>query len=205
MKILRLRTRLHSAQQTAGWSLIEVVLAASLAGVVIIKSLTMMQLTSEVSNAQSDVLILEDQARLVMNRIGLALMGTDRDTLIPTIESIHTSGVEYKFSLGVESGAVVWSDIERISLEGAGDSVQWFENPGLPQERHVVWSNLVQPLLEGELPNGIDDNGNGLIDEEGLSFVLDNEAVVIRLTLRTTNPEGTPLLRTVESIVTCRN
>ena len=90
MRLLRPRTQLRSARQAAGWSLVEVVLAASLAGVVIVKSLAMMQLTSDVSNAQSDVLILEDQARLVMNRIGLALMGTDRDTLIPTIEAIHT-------------------------------------------------------------------------------------------------------------------
>lgn len=189
-----------------GWTLLEALIATVLGTLVIAKSVTMMKLSGEVTDAQSEAMILEDNARLVMNRIGVALMGADREQLIPTIEELHSSGVRYRFSLGVDvDGTVQWSDEEKISLEEAGSSVQWFQSPEMPEERRVVWTNLVQPLLEGEVMNGIDDNGNGLVDEEGLSFVLDGDAVRIRLSLQRPGSQGEPLIRSIESVVTCRN
>ena len=45
----------------------------------------------------------------------------------------------------------------------------------------------------------------GLIDEDGLSFVLDGDRVVIRLTLRRPEVGGRTVVQTVESVVTIRN
>ena len=69
----------------------------------------------------------------------------------------------------------------------------------------MVWSNLVRPFLEGELQNGIDDNGNGLIDEKGLSFVVWKNSVTIRLTLGRQVEGGDWINETVVTTVTCRN
>ena len=41
----------------------------------------------------------------------------------------------------------------------------------------------VREFLEGEIPNGKDDNGNGRVDERGLCFVLEGEILRILLTL----------------------
>jgi hypothetical protein len=83
------------------------------------------------------------------------------------------------------------------------NQVTWFENPGAPQERRVVWSNLVRDLLEGEEVNGIDDNANGLIDEDGLSFTVDGSRITVRLSLGTTGRgEET---KSVETTISCRN
>ena len=80
----------------------------------------------------------------------------------------------------------------------------WSRNPETNEEVRVVWTSLVSPYLEGEIPNGMDDNGNGLIDEKGLSFVVDRNAVTIRLTLDQL-VDGRMVTKTVQTTVTCRN
>ncbi len=69
----------------------------------------------------------------------------------------------------------------------------------------VVWNGItlceVAPFLEGEIPNGMDDNGNGLIDERGLSFTFDRHSVRIRLTTQA-RVDGELRVQTVETTVT---
>ena len=60
-------------------------------------------------------------------------------------------------------------------------------------------------LLEGELPNGIDDNGNGLIDEPGFSIDFEGRAVNVRLSLERRGATGRNILRTAETRVRLRN
>ncbi|MCZ6597746.1 MAG: hypothetical protein O7B99_08925, partial [Planctomycetota bacterium] len=86
-----------------------------------------------------------------------------------------------------------------------GQKVVWKQNPGTPEERRVAWCNTVRPFLGGELMNGIDDNGNGLIDENGLSFTVDRNAVWIRLSLERMSKDGSTVTESVETVVTCRN
>ena len=90
-------------------------------------------------------------------------------------------------------------------MEEAKHRVYWSQNPGAENERRVIWTSLVAPYLEGELPNGIDDNGNGLIDEKGLNFVVDRNAITIRLTLERVLDGGEIVSKTVDTTVTCRN
>jgi hypothetical protein len=192
----------------AGWTLIEVVLAATLTVGVVTKAAFVVHSALGLAGVEGASMHYEDQARRVMERIQLAIMGSDRDTLFPEIEEIHSKSIRYNFSLGLEDGAVVWSAPEEIRLApgaGAEGAVEWRENPGAADERRAVWTSLVSPLLEGELVNGVDDNGNGLIDEDGLSFVLEGDRVVIRLTLRRPEVDGRTVTETVESIVYCRN
>ena len=68
----------------------------------------------------------------------------------------------------------------------------------------MVWSSLVRPLLEGEIQNGKDDNGNGLIDEQGLTFVIDGRAIRMRLTIGR-DGESVTHERTVAASVVPRN
>jgi hypothetical protein len=63
----------------------------------------------------------------------------------------------------------------------------------------------VRDFLEGELPNGVDDNRNGLIDESGLTFVIESGVVRVLLTLEREGRGGESLTYTRESVVHCRN
>jgi hypothetical protein len=193
----------------SGWTLIELLIAATLAVAIATKASLVVGDALSLAEVETASVHYEDQARRVLQRIELAVMGSDRDSLLPQVEEVHTNSIRYTFSLGVEDGEVVWSAPEEIRLldgTAAGrEAVQWRENPDAADERAVVWTNLVSPLLEGELENGADDNGNGLIDEDGLSFVLEGNRVVIRLSLRRPEVDGRLVEETVESVVTCRN
>lgn len=188
-----------------GWTLVEVSLVSLLMLGVVTKAAMLVQTALGLAGDETAGMHYEDQARRVIDQIALAVMGSDRGTLLPQIEELHSDRIRYTFSLGIEDGAVVWSEPEEIRLDDGKSKVEWRENPGAAEERRVVWTNLVSPLLEGEQQNGVDDNGNGLVDEDGLSFVLEGQRVVIRLTLRRPAEGGRTLVETVESVVTCRN
>ena len=175
----------------------------TLALVLFAKVAVVMRTSFKATADESSTMHLDDKAQQVIDSIALAIMGSDRGTLLPSIDDIHSTGMKYKFSLGIDNGEVVWSDQEEIELEQS--NVVWKENPDEAEERRVSWTTMVRPLLEGEVPNGLDDNGNGIIDENGLSFVLDGDSVLIRLTLERIDENGNASTRSVDARVTCRN
>ena len=77
----------------------------------------------------------------------------------------------------------------------------WIEDEGNPGERTKVICRRVRRMLEGEQPNGGDDNGNDLLDEPGLSFEVDTRVVTIRLSLEGLDPRGRLVTKTVETSV----
>jgi len=194
------------AARRAGFTLLEVTVAAALLSIVLVK------LTIVVSEAQKSHrnevgnMALEDRAHQVLDRIAYAVMGADRESLFPdNAAPLDQAKLKYKLSLGVEDGVTVWS-YETIGLDDdEQSSVYWAQNEDLPDERRVVWCNTVSDLLEDELLNGADDNGNAIADEKGLSFVLDGDSIIIRLTLQRRGDEGEPVQVSVETTVTCRN
>jgi hypothetical protein len=200
-----MKRSVRARSSRAGWTIIEVVLASVLMGTVMVKAAFLMKsalgLASDATASMHD----EDHARRVMDRIALAIMGSNRDQLVPGVEEVHNKRLRYNFSLGLEDGEMVWSDPEEIRLADTGREVEWRENPDELEERKVVWTNLVRPLLEGEEINGVDDNENGLIDEDGLSFVIEGDIVTIRLTLERTEIGGQVVPQTIETVVNCRN
>jgi hypothetical protein len=189
----------------SGLTLIETTIVAVLAVGIVAKIAFVVDAALGLASDQTASQHYEDQARRVLDRIALAVMGSDRETLLPQIEELHSDRIRYTSSLGVEDGEVVWSAPEEIRLDDGRTRIEWRENPDEAEERRVVWSNLVSPLLQGESVNGADDNGNGLIDEDGLSFVLEGSRIVIRLTLRRPEVDGRAVEQTVEAVVHCRN
>ena len=190
-----------------GFSLLEILLAIALLGILVQKAVMIVDGAMTVSSTGTLDTALDDQARLVLRRIAFAVMGSQRDSLDPAAEQpFDSSEIRYQVHLGIQDGEVVWSDPEKIAVSELDDSqLFWTRNPDAPEERRIVWTNAVAPFLEGELPNGMDDNGNGLIDEQGLSFVVERNAVTIRLTLERQGPDGQSFIKTVETTVTCRN
>jgi hypothetical protein len=190
----------------AGLSLVELIAVAALLGVLLLKLGLITDLASATVSHESSILLIEDQARIALDRVATALMGCDRETLAPVFTPGHTSELNYQYSLGFKDRAPVWSDPERIFQAGLESTdLVWMRSPDLPDERQVVWSRDLLPLLVGEELNGADDNGNGLVDEKGLSFEVKGNRVTIRLGLGQTLSDGQTTTRNLEATVTIRN
>lgn len=190
----------------AGFTLLEVVIALGL--VVLVVSNVVMALSSstkayEAGSSRGEV---EDQARRTLDRIALAVMGSSRAGLAPGQEfPLDTSSLTYQLNLGFEDGEAVWSEPERIEREVGPGQVTWKRNPGTAEQERVVWTNWVREFMAGEVFNGVDDNGNGLVDEKGLSFTLEASLVTIRITLEREGPDGNPITVALETQVDVRN
>lgn len=201
-----MRNRLQRRHRRGGFTLLELLMALALFAIMTVKIHYAMVAANQASTRSTRRIVVEDQARRVLQQIAVAVMGANRGTLIPdTVAPLSMSSMRFQVNLGIENGEVVWSDPEQVALDDATEQVFWSSNPDAANARRVVWSNLVTPFLEGELPNGMDDNGNGLIDEKGLSFEVDRNAVRIRLTLERITDDGESVMETVETTVTCRN
>jgi prepilin-type N-terminal cleavage/methylation domain-containing protein len=191
--------------RAAGFTLVETMIALALLGLVVVQVTMVFSSASKDTVKTAGVMNLEAQARRVLSLVAYAVMSADRAALFPDPESPNFSDeITYMVSIGVdEGGEVVWSDPESVGLNMT-TQVLWRQNPGEPEERRVAWCNAVRPFLEGELKNGVDDNGNGLIDERGLSFTLQEDLVTIRLSLGRSGKEGETVVD-VETAVTVRN
>lgn len=190
----------------SGMTAMELVLALALLAIIALKASMVLTSANEAQQQDSAIMALEDQARRALDQIAYAVMGSDRDSLIPDPESpIFSTSLRYSISLGVEDGEVVWDDPEEIGLSLDESQVIWRKNPGTAEELRVAWCNVVRPFLEGEIPNGTDDNGNGIVDENGLSFVVERDAVTIRLSVQRPGPQNQPISETVSTMVTVRN
>lgn len=187
-------------------TVIELCVSLTLLALVSVKGVMILRMTNESQVSETADMDLEDSARRLLDRIAYAIMGSTRDRLFPDPESpIFSDSVEYVVSLGVEDGEVVWSDPDRISLDDAGNRVSCREDLDTPNERETTWTNVARPFLEGELPNGIDDNGNGLVDERGLTFTLDGNSVHIEISMERPGADGKPITKSVRRSVTIRN
>jgi hypothetical protein len=150
--------------------------------------------------------VIDEQADLTMQRVSFALMGASAEALNPALTSPNsTQQIEYQTCIGFENGLPVLGDVERIEYLGEANTVVWRQNPGVVNERSVVWSQWVPTSLDGEVPNALDDNGNGLVDEPGLCFDSLGPKVNIRLTLSRKDSQGHLHKRTLVNTVTCRN
>jgi prepilin-type N-terminal cleavage/methylation domain-containing protein len=189
-----------------GYSLVELLAAIALVAIVGVKVFLLMSMRARTEVKQSTELVVEDQARRVMEQIVYSVMGAARERLTPYPESpLFSSQLRYQVALGVENGEVVWDDPQLLGLGAADNELVWRKRPFDPEELRVVWCRNVGPFLEGEIPNGVDDNGNGLTDEKGVTFTVDGNLVTVRLTLQRVDEHEQPFTRTMEMVIACRN
>lgn len=203
---MTVNTRTRSPR--SGFTLIEMMVAIALLGLVIGNVYMVLGDSSKAFGSQTAVFETETQARRTLDRIALAVVGASRSTLFQTpLAPSSTPELNFTTSQGLEDGEVLPGNPQRISLANADGfhEVTWAENPDTENERKSVWTKWASDFLEGETLNGADDNGNGLIDEKGLNFVLDGNSVLVQLTIARKGADGIWITRTLEARVTCRN
>jgi hypothetical protein len=151
-------------------------------------------------------MVLEGKGNRSLARVTRLLRAAERETLTPALSTPASAPtVDFRDCLGAEVGGVTFGETQRLRLDTADNTVEWIQDLGLASERTVVICRGVPDLLEGEVLNNLDDNANGLVDEAGLCFAFEDEAMTIRMTLESDLPGGASTPRTFEGRVFCRN
>jgi type II secretory pathway pseudopilin PulG len=197
----------------AAFTLIEAVVALALVALVIGNVYTILWGSSRAISTRSSDYEADVQARRALDRIAMALIGAHASSLYFTTEAPGSQAVlNFQENIGLQDQdhdgvtELALGAPERIArTNDAGGEITWFENPGTADERRVVWVKHVPDFGLGEEVNGLDDNGNGLIDEGGLAFVKEGRSLRIVLSLRRPQLAGGVIERQLETFVTCRN
>jgi len=213
----------HLAGKTAGFTLLEVVGSTSLLAVVAGAVALAMDSSSRAFRTGATAASLDSSTLRVMDELCKGLLATSKKNVSPTpVSPFSSSQLEFQRGVGTLDDAIVWGLLERIELQanpGEPDDDQdndgdgliderrivWITDPGGPKESERVLCSDVAEYLEGEVPNGLDDNGNGLIDELGLSFNHGDNGVTIQLTVQNLGPGGVMMERTVRKTNVFRN
>lgn len=129
-----------------------------------------------------------------------------------------SSTITYRERKGWTSGAPVWGDITTIAWESdPGDPQNGSDDDrdGIVDEGQVVIriaaaggeksavlvQNVANRLERENGGNGLDDNGNGLVDERGLSFDRVGPRLTIRLTVERVGPDKVRVLETAQTTI----
>ena len=134
---------------------------------------------------------------------------TEADTLEAVEDASNRRGEGYA------DGEMVWGEQRQLELqpEEALDGAD-NDDDGLVDEhrlvwtqgtRSVTWARGIRAQLEGEIPNDVDDNGNGMVDERGLCFRLDGDTLTIALSVETRDPDRRLVVRTATTAIRLRN
>lgn len=202
----------RAQQNRRGFTLLEMAVALVLFALVIGNVYTILGGTTKSMAARGATFEVDLQAERALTRIALAVIGSTSATIFATSESPgFQPSINYDEFIGMAdvngASVEVFSPPMRIAMtDDSGGEVSWFENPGEPAEKRVVWVKNIPQVALGEIAdNGIDDNGNGLIDETGLAFVKEGRTVRIVLSMRRPDGNGGFLECERETTVTCRN
>ena len=173
---------------------------------------------------------MEDDARLMVERIAsllteASLATVDGNSALGGIQQpiapAGSSEISFQPSQGTDgNGNLVLGNLQGVFWQmDAGESDNGIDDDGdgLIDEGQVFfgdaitistadWGYNVAEFLEGETAGDlIDNNGNGLVDERGLSFQLSGSAVIVRMTIQTTDDNGALMQATVQTTVVIRN
>jgi hypothetical protein len=181
------------------------------------------QMTSTASAATVFRTDLDQRAHRAVTRIVRELQDARLKTLMPEpIAPFGASTLSYVCAEVPDEETIVWGEYRRLELvPSATDPLDGRDNDhdgltdehvlrlvhdvGLISERTMVLVRNVAARLEGEAANALDDNGNGLIDEAGLSISVREGVLHVRLSLQGRDPKGNVATRTAETTVWPRN
>jgi hypothetical protein len=190
-----------------GFTILELAIACTVAVLMLAAVYAVTAESSDTARLGTTMAVLEGHASRALDRVARDLVAAGLETLDPP-DPLGAASLGFRKATGSDAGQVTWGPRESIGLRSyAGDrEVVWVRDVDDEDgPREIVLCGSVRGLAEGEAANGVDDNGNGLVDEEGLSFELSGRTLTIRLTLEARDRVGGVLTRTVSTSVKLRN
>ena len=199
-----MRARARHRRSRSGLTIVEAVVSVALLALVFSAFTLVVQAARRQQREGMQSLEIERTGNRVVDRIVGLLRYADATSFFPiAAPPLSSSTIGFQVVEGW-AGAPVVSGPQDLALSPDGRIV-WTLDAGLPTEQSVGLASGVPALLEGESANGVDDNGNGLVDEPGLCFARSGGVLLVRFTLQRTGAEGEDLVRTFEARVNPRN
>jgi prepilin-type N-terminal cleavage/methylation domain-containing protein len=223
----------RSGRGESGFSLIEVTVATSILVVLVGLVTSSVNQAGKVGQMTAYRAALRSQARSALERIARLVRDSGPSHLtansgnITAGSSLGSSSITFYRATGWSGGALTWSgaytvawvsapgEIDNDGLDNDGnglidDGIIQVTEPDASNVAHTYTLATGCPKLalgEGQdvglSANGVDDNGNGLVDEAGLSFVYDStyaNVLTIRISLAHRAPDTTDIVE--ESVAT---
>lgn len=211
----------------AGYSLVELAVAVTLLVIVLGLPALILGTSSRAYHTSTTAGEVDLRARRALDVIAarLASSALGQIPAAGTGAGFPHSTLTYRVATGYDfdTDETDWAPDERLELQPEpGDPVDGADNDGdglidehrlvlirdlgLATERTQVLCTRVARSLEGELPgNGIDDNGNGFVDEAGLMIAFEGERVLLALTVERRDLFRAPIVHTARRSVALRN
>lgn len=197
---------IRSNRSRAGFTLLEILITITLAAILMASLSTAFRSTGGTFRTVTSAMNLQVQGNRAMRDIANGLRWADRDSLsVVPASPFFATEVEFVINNGFQDTATTWSDPLEIRFDPALGEVIWTENPNLAGERTIDRVRFVAPLQAGEIANGLDDNGNGLVDEPGFCMTLEGDVLTLNLTLQGEDGAGIMLTRSFTTRIYCRN
>lgn len=210
-------------RREAGMSLIEVSVASGIVSVLLFAATSVANRSFTAAQNMDRASDLERKGQTAMETICAALTDAGRTTLNPLpLTPYGSSSLSFRPAAGYTAGTVTWKDpcvIEwRSSAKDPEDGldndnnglvddgeVVIRRNVGTANENTVLLATGVPARAPGELVNSADDNGDGLRDERGLSFVMVKNGIRVRLATARIDSDKKLITRMAERIVALKN
>lgn len=201
-----------TSSSRAGLTMIEVLISTAVLSLVLLSIAMVTKTGSGVYRATMARDALRQRGEQTLDRIADALSTASKATFdAAPVAPFGASTLDYRTPTGLTGGVVSWSVKNRIAYrvdpkaEPNEGEIVLIRDVGAAKSVTTVLATHVADLLDGEKPNGKDDNGNGLVDEKGLSFVLVGDQLTVRVSLADTDSDGNPITCTLATKVRLRN
>jgi prepilin-type N-terminal cleavage/methylation domain-containing protein len=204
-----------------GFTLLEMVISASLLSVIMGSALTMSLAGSAAFDRASLEQRTDAKVRRALERAVMEIEWAQSDALSPTCVTGSPS-VIFQPLAGVAGGVAVWGVSRRLARVAAaddpddgvdndgdgvideGDLVLTID-PGGAGEFSITLCTQVTEMFPGETLNSLDDDGNGIADERGFNVEALGDLLTIRLSIAETSAGDTVTTSAIVTSVTLRN
>jgi hypothetical protein len=187
-------------------TMVELMIALTIMTVVLASLVGLFESTQGAYEMGSSVMELESRGNRVMRKLVGALRAARGSTLDPRLAPpLSSNRIDFEITEGFDGKHAVTSRLRRIEHDAATSTVSWTDGIGTANPSRLVLSRSTPALLQGEIANLADDNGNLLWDEPGLSFCFEGDTLIVRLTLQAERDGGRRIERTWETRLNCRN
>jgi hypothetical protein len=207
-----------------GFTVIEMMIAV-MALAVMLSVLGVVSMTGRSAYEQTSVLNeLDARGARAVVRVADELATISGSQMLPSpAGNTGTQRLDFVQAFGVAAGAPVWGPPTRIAAEyetGEVDDGLDNDGDGLVDERmlvltrdlgsgsekRVVLANGLAEWGQGEVPNnGVDDNANGVVDEQGFNLHQVGDVISIRMWLQKVGSDNQLVTREIQNTVRLRN
>ncbi len=215
-----MRVRTPSARR-AGFTLVEAIVTGSLLLLLLSSAVLAARGGMGAFRATRDTGDAETRVRRALDRAAFELLSAGAGELLPNpTGDFGTDTLQFRKPVGLTGTTPDWGPTMRLAFEYAtgeidddldndgnglvDDGVLVFTRDVGGNQQRVVLCRNVAELLEGELANGADDNGNGVRDEAGFNVHRVGDVLFVRLSVQEPMETGT-IVRTLETSVRLRN